>query len=146
MPNDSGGTLIVLPVSLLVQWEEEIQSKAPHLKFFTYNGDNVKNIHDQFRIHKAIVKELSKYDIVLTTMSKLSELTSNRYRPHQIQNCLSKVSWHRLVVDECQFLKNNTTSIARAAVAIDAKHRWMLSGTPLTNKLDDLRGELSLLR
>eukprot|EP00551_Chaetoceros_affinis_P012534 CAMPEP_0203680316 /NCGR_PEP_ID=MMETSP0090-20130426/38776_1 /ASSEMBLY_ACC=CAM_ASM_001088 /TAXON_ID=426623 /ORGANISM="Chaetoceros affinis, Strain CCMP159" /LENGTH=854 /DNA_ID=CAMNT_0050548327 /DNA_START=195 /DNA_END=2759 /DNA_ORIENTATION=- len=79
-------------------------------------------------------------------MTKLAELTSNNMNRGQIKNCLSKTPWHRLVVDECQFLKNNTTAIARAASVIDAKHIWMLSGTPLTNKLDDLRGELSLLR
>lgn len=93
-----------------------------------------------------IIIQFSSQDIVLTTMSKITELTSNRNRGHVMKNCLSKVSWHRLVVDECQFLKNNTTAIARAAASIDATHRWMLSGTPLTNKLDDLRGELSLLR
>ena len=43
-------------------------------------------------------------------------------------------------------LKNDTTVLAKNTSAVDAKHVWMLSGTPLTDKLDDLRGELSLLR
>jgi len=79
-------------------------------------------------------------------MRKLVELTSNRNQQGRLMNCLKCVSWHRFVVDKCQFLKNDTTAIARAASEIDATHIWMLSGTPLTNKLDDLRGELSLLR
>ena len=53
---------------------------------------------------------------------------------------MEKVAWHRMVVDECQFLKNDTTAIARAASAVTCTHVWMLSGTPLTNKLDDLQG------
>ncbi|KAL3913131.1 MAG: hypothetical protein SGARI_000809 [Bacillariaceae sp.] len=71
-------------------------------------------------------------------MTKLKDLAPS--------DCMMKVAWHRLVVDECQYVKNDTTKIASAASAINAKHIWMLSGTPLTNKLDDLRGELSLLR
>lgn len=132
-------------MSLLVQWQNEIRSKAPHLKYFVYHGDNVTMIHSEHS-RKRVVDKLRNYDIVLTTMSKLVELTSNRNQQGQLMNCLKRVSWHRLVVDECQFLKNDTTAIARAASEIDAKHIWMLSGTPLTNKLDDLRGELSLLR
>jgi SNF2 family DNA or RNA helicase len=142
---DSGGRLVVLPVSLLAQWEEEVRTKAPHLKAFTYNGENVNDFHASFR--GELTEGLSRYDVVLTTMTKLSELTSNRGNARgQVKNCLGKVKWFRLIVDECQFLKNDTTAIARAASAISATHVWMLSGTPLTNKLDDLRGELSLLR
>ena len=103
-------------------------------------------IHSEHSRKSGVVDKLRNYDIVLTTMSKLVELTSNRNQQGLLMNCLKCVSWHRLVVDECQFLKNDTTAIARAASEIDAKHIWMLSGTPLTNKLDDLRGELSLLR
>ena len=61
VPRDSGGTLIVLPVSLLVQWEEEIQSKAPHLKFFTYNGDNVISIHNECGTVSGVMKQLMTY-------------------------------------------------------------------------------------
>ena len=58
---------------------------------------------------------------------------------------MEKVAWHRMVVDECQFLKNDTTASARAASAVQTTHVWMLSGTPLTNKLDDLQGRFGQL-
>ena len=145
IPAGFGGTLVVVPVSLLAQWEEEIATKAPHLSCFSYHGNNVEDFHKKFR--RSLEVELSKYNVVLTTMNKLRELNSDRSNVQgQRSNCLSKIKWHRLIVDECQYLKNDTTAIARAASSVTATHVWMLSGTPLTNKLDDLRGELSLLR
>ena len=121
------GTLVVLPVSLLTQWEEELKTKAPHLKFYSYHGSNVNSFHTKH--HGNLAEGLAKYDVVLTTMSKLKELTASRNRGHarvQLKHCLDKVKWHRLVVDECQFLKNDTTAIARAASGINARHVWML--------------------
>ncbi|CAB9513385.1 Uncharacterized ATP-dependent helicase C17A2.12 [Seminavis robusta] len=145
-PPNRGGTLCVLPVSLLSQWEEEISSKANHLSVFVYNGDSARDLHEKHRSMVAVAKELSQFDIILATMSKLKELTAQRNTNNQRNpNALGHVKFHRLVVDEAQFLKNDTTAIAKAAAAINATHIWMLSGTPLTNKLDDLRGELSLL-
>ena len=149
VPADRGGTLVVVPVSLLAQWENEIRAKTPHLTMFSYHGSNVDEFNRTYR--GRLEAQLSKYDVVLTTMGKLKELSSKRqqsqvYRGAQRSRCLEKVRWHRLIIDECQFLKNDTTAIARAASTITATHVWMLSGTPLTNKLDDLRGELSLLR
>ena len=139
-----GGTLVVLPVSLLSQWKEEMKSKAPHLTVEIYNGDNAKSYEQYQRAGAKTVRDLGTFDVVLTTMGKLQELS--RRRANGTMNVLDKVSWHRLVVDECQYLKNDTSVLAKNTSAVDAKHVWMLSGTPLTNKLDDLRGELSLLR
>jgi hypothetical protein len=136
----SGGTLVVLPVSLLSQWNEEITSKAPHLTVAVYYGEQAQLYGNKRRTPS----DLAGYDVVLTTMHKMNELTNRGLGGGA--KILDKVRWHRLVVDECQFLKNDTTVIARAASSIEARHIWMLSGTPLTNKLDDLRGELSLLR
>jgi SNF2 family DNA or RNA helicase len=83
---------VVLPVSLLAQWEEEeVKSKAPHLSVFTYHGDGVQHFHSNNR--GKLAHELSKFDVVLTTMSKLKELTANRTNVGgQLKNCLAKGS------------------------------------------------------
>jgi len=141
----NGGTLIVLPVSLIAQWQTELETKAPHLTVECYYGETAFSYEIRSADSKTI-DELIEYDVVLTTMGKLQELTTSRSRDNRRSLVLNKIKWHRLMIDECQFLKNDTTVIAKAASAIDATHIWMLSGTPLTNKLDDLRGELSLLR
>ncbi len=58
----------------------------------------------------------------------------------------SKLHWHRLFLDECQEIKRPTTKIAKSVQCIEATHRWMISGTPLSNSLSDLHGELGFLR
>jgi hypothetical protein len=57
-----------------------------------------------------------------------------------------KVKWRRVIIDEAQFLKNDVGKLAKTVANLDASHRWMMSGTPLTHRLEDLQGELSLLR
>ncbi len=57
-----------------------------------------------------------------------------------------KIHWHRLFLDECQEIKRPTTMIAKSVQCIEATHRWMISGTPLSNSLRDLHGELGFLR
>ena len=50
--------------------------------------------------------------------------------------------WGRIVVDEAQHVKNVATSAAKALRAIDADHRLALTGTPVENRLEDLRAVL----
>ncbi len=56
------------------------------------------------------------------------------------------VHWHRVVLDECQEIKSSTTKIASEVAKLYSNHRWMVSGTPLVSKIEDLHGELNFLR
>ena len=56
------------------------------------------------------------------------------------------VHWHRVVLDECQEVKSSTTKIASEVAKLYSNHRWMVSGTPLVSKIEDLHGELNFLR
>jgi DNA repair protein RAD5 len=54
--------------------------------------------------------------------------------------------WGRIVLDEMQEIRSSTTKIAKMCEQLQGNKRWMLSGTPLFEGIDDLRGELSFLR
>ena len=56
--NEGKGTLVVTPLSLLSQWEEEVMDKTTGLKYLVYYGDAAKKIS---------AKEFKKVDVVLTT-------------------------------------------------------------------------------
>jgi E3 ubiquitin-protein ligase SHPRH len=58
---------------------------------------------------------------------------------------LSKVSWRRVVLDECQMVRSSTTQLAVACRCLRSDFRWMVSGTPLHQGVDDLNGELAFL-
>ncbi|KAM0191912.1 hypothetical protein ACHAPI_008630 [Fusarium lateritium] len=50
---------------------------------------------------------------------------------------LFKINWYRVILDEAQGIKNHTSRAALTAWQLKAKYRWALTGTPLSNKLEE---------
>ena len=134
-----GGTLVVVPVSLYVQWQEEIKAKAPGLSCFAF--DPARELAAGARRVKAA--DLARYDVVVVKMPEIQKIAA---RTAGRNTALTKLVWRRVIVDEAQYVRNDTAQIAQAVHVLEHDHTWMLSGTPLTNRLDDLQGILSLLR
>ncbi|KAI3817046.1 hypothetical protein L1987_10833 [Smallanthus sonchifolius] len=51
---------------------------------------------------------------------------------------LAKVSWHRVILDEAQMIKNSRTQMSKSCCGLRAKKRWCLSGTPIQDNIDEL--------
>lgn len=81
---------------------------------------------------------LARNDIVITTYGTLSADAAN-------SRLLAKVKWLRVVLDEAHSVRNASTKQARAAVALQAKRRWAVTGTPLQNRLPDIHGLMYFL-
>jgi SNF2 family DNA or RNA helicase len=77
---------------------------------------------------------LKKFDVVITNYDALNNISFRKFH------------WHRIVLDECQEIKSSTTQVARLCSNLTSSYRWMVSGTPLINKIDDLNGELQFLK
>lgn len=110
--------LIIGPTSTLPNWKHEVARFAPEFKVLVLHGANR-------------AKEFAKIphsNIVLTSYPLLS-----RDREE-----LSKHSFHTVVLDEAQNIKNPTTAMAKAASELVTDHRLCLSGTPIENNLDEL--------
>ena len=110
--------LIVMPTSLVNNWREETQRFAPNLTVLSMHGPQRK---EQFA-------RIPQHDVVLTTYALV-------WRDREE---LSKHSFHLLVLDEAQFVKNTNTKAAATIRSLDARHRLCLSGTPLENHLGEL--------
>ncbi|MDR1903649.1 MAG: DEAD/DEAH box helicase [Treponema sp.] len=117
--NDDGllgdGCLIIAPAALLSNWERELSRFAPSLKVFRYHG-----------AYRHLADEC---DVMLTTYQ-----TAARDNAKLVQHTFSL-----LVVDEAHLMKNAEAKSVKAVKQLRARFTLALSGTPVENRLEDLR-------
>ena len=123
-----GPTLIVCPMSVVGNWEREIARFAPHLRVLVHHGAGRTRAG---RFTSAVAAA----DVVVTTYA----ITVRD------KELLATIDWERVVVDEAQHVKNVSTAAAKAVRAIRARHRVALTGTPVENRLEDLRAVVDLV-
>ncbi|KAM0573869.1 hypothetical protein ACHAP9_001735 [Verticillium nonalfalfae] len=115
----SGPTLIVAPVSVMSNWQQQFDA---HVR-----KDKAPKIH----IHhgSAASEELSGYDVVITSYGKLAK--ERLEKTDSARGPLMSVDWRRVVLDEGHTIRNAKTQAARAACQLRAASRWVLTGTPM---------------
>ncbi|NLE81369.1 MAG: DEAD/DEAH box helicase [Rhodococcus sp.] len=118
-------TLLVCPMSVVGNWQREAARFVPGLRVLVHHGSG--------RTSGAAFEEaVADSDLVITTYALLARDLAH----------LKEQTWRRIVLDEAQHIKNPKTSQARAARSITADHRIALTGTPVENRLDELRSIL----
>ncbi|MCL8537895.1 DEAD/DEAH box helicase [Chryseobacterium gallinarum] len=115
--------LIVVPTSLLFNWQEEIKKFAPSVQVLLHYGpDRQKNI-----------QHLSEFEVVLTSYGML--LSDIRF--------LKTFSFDYVFLDESQMIKNPNSERYKAARLLQSRNRIVLTGTPVENNTFDLYSQLS---
>ena len=117
--------LIVLPTSLVFNWMNEAARFAPTLSLLPLQGVD----------RKLRFEEIPKHDVVLTTYPLLWRDAAE----------LTRFSYHMLILDEAQTVKNSRSQGAEVVRRIDARHRLCLTGTPLENHLGELWSQFDFL-
>jgi len=117
-PPTSNPHLIVCPTSLVFNWVAEVKKFTPDLKILALHGPER---HTRF-------DEIAASDIVVTSYA-LIRRDAEKYRTMEFDT---------VVLDEAQHIKNRQTQNAQAVKAVRAKHRLVLTGTPLENSVLDL--------
>jgi len=117
--------LVVLPTSLLFNWQAEAARMAPSLRVLALHGaDRGKRY-----LH------IADHDLVLTTYPLL-------WRDVE---ALAAEPFHLLILDEAQMVKNAGSRSARALRKLQAPHLLCLTGTPLENHLGELWAQFDFL-
>ena len=109
-------SMVIMPKSLIYNWENEIKKFAPKLKVGVYYG-----INRDF-------SSLKKVDVILTTYGTIR---------NDIENLLEN-KFDLLILDESQNIKNINSQTTKAVLLLNAKKRVALSGTPIENNLLEL--------
>jgi SNF2 family DNA or RNA helicase len=127
-------TIIVVPPILIDQWYNEIYKCSGH-KALIYYGVNKKKIG---------LVELSKACIVITSYNTLLPLKSKKTKSPLV-NHLFGIKWDRAIFDEAHHLRNMKTTRFEYCKKIDARIRWLVSGTPIQNRRSDFYSLCNIL-
>ncbi len=123
--HSSKADLIVLPRSLLVNWQREAARFTPSLRILEYHGAD----------RERELPTLDQYDLVVTTYGIMMR---------DIQ-FLRQYRFHYIVLDESQAIKNPIAQTSRAARLLQSDHRLVMTGTPVENSVMELWSQFAFI-
>ncbi len=118
-------SLLVMPTSLLYNWQKEAEKFTPDLKILVHSGSYREKSSAHF----------ADYDLILTSYGVLRLDIS----------FIEKFRFEYVVLDESQAIKNPTSNISRAVRLLNCRNRLILTGTPLENNTMDLWSQMTFV-
>ena len=115
-----GTSLIVAPASLVFNWGEEFRKFAPELEVCLITGAREDR--------KQKIEQYRGFDVLVTSYDLLKRDASF----YEGKEFLYQI------IDEAQYIKNHTTSAAKAVKVIRSQTKYALTGTPIENRLSEL--------
>lgn len=114
--------LIVVPTTLMFNWENEIEKFYPSLKAHFHYGPNRLKTSDVFKNHQLVI---TTYGIVVSDIEWMKDF-----------------SFNYVILDESQAIKNPQSLRFKAVCLLKAKNRVTLTGTPIENNTFDLYAQM----
>lgn len=125
-----GPHLVIVPTTLLVNWEMEFKRWAPGMKIFTYFG----RLSERKEKRKGW-SQLNSFQVCITSY-KIATLESKVFRRRK---------WYYMILDEAQQIKNSNSQTWLSLSNFQTVRRLLLTGTPLQNNLIELWSLLAFL-
>ena len=120
-----GTSLLVMPTSLIYNWEVEAKRFTPNLRVHLYTGTGRNKDVSRFKNYDLV---LSSYGIVRLDVEELQ-----------------KFYFNYVILDESQAIKNPGSNIAKAVRELKSRRRLILTGTPLENSTMDLWSQMHFI-
>ncbi len=120
---DRAASLLVVPASLMANWTREIERFAPRLSHVVAHPGAPGGLD----LRAADSGAVDAHDLVITTYSMVSRYPWIQSHP-----------WSHVILDEAQAIKNPGAKQTRAVKRCRSRHRLVLTGTPIENRLSDL--------
>ena len=115
-----GPSLVVCPASLILNWADELERFAPALRYALIMGTAGERARQ--------IAQAGDRDVWVTSYELLRQ-DVERYASLKFTCC---------ILDEAQHIKNQSTLISKAVKRIDCRQRFVLTGTPIENRLSEL--------
>jgi len=106
--------LVVVPTSLISNWEQELSKFAPTLKYYSYYGNKRK-------------KDFDNYDVIITSYGIIR---------NDLEAFYDK-KWQFLIIDEAQNIKTVSSKQTKDIKKLQADIRIAMTGTPVENRLTE---------
>ncbi|KAK2871332.1 hypothetical protein Q8A67_023859 [Cirrhinus molitorella] len=129
-----GPHLITVPASTLDNWVRELKLWCPSFKVLVYYG----SAEDRKYMRYEILNQIADYNIIVSTYNLAIGNSSDR-------SLFCKLKLEYAIFDEGHLLKNMNSLRYRHLMAINAKYRLLLTGTPLQNNLLELMSLLNFI-
>ena len=115
-------TLLIVPTSVIGNWQKEIAKFAPHFQSMIHHGSDRNKDVSEFE------KAIASHDVIITSYTLV----------RKDAKLFNSINWQRIVLDEAQNIKNPKAAQTKAILKLKAPHRLALTGTPVENRLLDL--------
>jgi SNF2 family DNA or RNA helicase len=118
-------SIIIVPASLIYNWENEIKRFVPDMSVCSYKGNQRKKSTSYFQ----------NFDIIL----------SSYHTVRQDIELISAFSFHYIILDESQVIKNPASMLYKTVTRLKSDFKLVLTGTPVENSLTDLWTQLNFV-
>jgi SNF2 family DNA or RNA helicase len=118
-------SLLIVPASLIYNWENEKIRFVPGMKVCSYKGNQRKKSTSYFK----------DFDIILSSYHTI----------RQDIDLISSFSFHYIILDESQVIKNPASMLYRTVTMLKSQFKLVLTGTPVENSLTDLWTQLNFV-
>ena len=125
IPSNKFTSLIVVPATLVYNWENEIRRFVPGMKVYCHKGPQRRKTAVHFK----------NYDIII----------SSYHTVRQDIDILSSYKFHYIVLDESQYIKNPASMVYKSVIKLVSDHKLVLTGTPVENALTDLWSQFNFI-
>jgi SNF2 family DNA or RNA helicase len=118
-------SLIIVPASLIYNWETEIKRFVPGITFYSYTGNQRKKSTVHFQ----------NFDIIISSYHTI----------RQDIELICSFPFHYIILDESQIIKNPASMLYRTVTRLKSDYKLVLTGTPVENSLTDLWTQLNFV-
>jgi len=118
--SDDQTSIVVAPASLILNWEDEVKKFSTDLK--------VVSVYGTADARKSLIETCQNYDLLITSYDYI----------RRDVDLYKDIKFHYIVLDEAQYIKNQSTKSAQTVKELVGIHKLALTGTPIENSLAEL--------